>query len=287
MVVLHVKKNDSLFLFETNLEASVDDTLKSLLCIYNGCLKVERICSEMIDLACHGIYLPQEMRGLLDEQIEELHLVDTQAEVCSPSGGYDMNTDQYQRRNGRQPKENMRDVIENTVKEAKQKISKENVKANDLMTWEVLRTTLDLLQGAVHIVYPMGLPEYDPIRMEFENREDLSGAQSSKDVIDVTQAVLWFSTKELQRGKLLKDYLGKHEKSKVIIKLSTKSQGQPVREPVFSEEEQRRLMVANHKRREELQALDKTSEDSYLNSPWADPNSLKSTMRGMNNISWK
>ena len=25
------------------------------------------------------------------------------------------------------------------------------------------------------IVYPMGLPPHDPIRMEFENNEDLSG----------------------------------------------------------------------------------------------------------------
>jgi len=27
------------------------------------------------------------------------------------------------------------------------------------------------------IVYPMGLPPHDPIRLEFENTEDLSGTQ--------------------------------------------------------------------------------------------------------------
>ena len=287
MVVLHVKKNDSLFLFETNLESSVDDTLRSILLIYNGCLKIERICSEMIDLACYGIILPQDMRGLLDEQIEELHLVDKEAEVCTPSGGYEMNKDPYQRRNGRQPMQNMRDVLENTVKEAKEKISKDNVKKNVFITWDIIRSTLDLLQGAIHIVYPMGLPEYDPIRMEFENRENLEGTQSSKDVMDGTQAVLWFASKELMRGRPLKDFLGKHEKSKVIVKLCTKSQGQPVREPVFSEEEQKRLMLANHKRREELMALDKASDDSYLNSAWADPGALKRRTQGINEINWK
>jgi hypothetical protein len=30
------------------------------------------------------------------------------------------------------------------------------------------------LSGAVKTVYPMGLPEYDPVRMELENREILS-----------------------------------------------------------------------------------------------------------------
>ena len=287
MVVLHVKKNDSLFLLETKLDASVDATLDKILCIYNGSLKIARICSEITDLARHGIYLPQEMRGLLEEQIAELNLVDKEGEVCIPSGGYDLDADPYQRRNGRRPKENMKDILDKAVSDAKENISTVNVKKNKLMTWEDIRNTLDLLQGAVTIVYPMGLPEYDPIRMEFENRENLDGTQASKDVIDGTQAVLWFASKELCRGRQLKDYLGKNEKSKVIVKLSTKSQGQPVREPVFSEEEQKRLMLANHKRKEELTALDKTSDDSYLNSSWADPSALKNRMQGMNNINWK
>lgn len=42
---------------------------------------------------------------------------------------------------------------------------------------EMVKDALDQLRGAVMIVYPMGLPPYDPIRMEFENKEDLSGTQ--------------------------------------------------------------------------------------------------------------
>lgn len=42
---------------------------------------------------------------------------------------------------------------------------------------ETVQDALDQLRGAVMIVYPMGLPPYDPIRMEFENKEDLSGTQ--------------------------------------------------------------------------------------------------------------
>ena len=30
------------------------------------------------------------------------------------------------------------------------------------------------------IVYPMSLPLYDPIRQEFENREDITGTQDEK-----------------------------------------------------------------------------------------------------------
>ena len=42
---------------------------------------------------------------------------------------------------------------------------------------EMVKDALDQLRGATMIVYPMGLPPYDPIRMEFENKEDLSGTQ--------------------------------------------------------------------------------------------------------------
>lgn len=40
---------------------------------------------------------------------------------------------------------------------------------------EMVKDALEQLRGAVMIVYPMGLPPHDPIRMEFEDKEDLSG----------------------------------------------------------------------------------------------------------------
>lgn len=51
------------------------------------------------------------------------------------------------------------------------------VQANVCVTLEMVKEALDMLRGAVMIVYPMGLPPHDPIRMEFEGREDLAGTQ--------------------------------------------------------------------------------------------------------------
>ena len=45
-----------------------------------------------------------------------------------------------------------------------------------------IQQALDILRGAVMIVYPMGLPPHDPITMEMNNEEDLSGTQASLDV---------------------------------------------------------------------------------------------------------
>ena len=45
------------------------------------------------------------------------------------------------------------------------------------MTGDIIREALEKLGGAVTIVYPMNLPPYDSIRMEFEGQEDLTGTQ--------------------------------------------------------------------------------------------------------------
>lgn len=51
------------------------------------------------------------------------------------------------------------------------------VQANVCVTMDMVKEALDQLRGAVMIVYPMGLPPHDPIRMELENQEDLAGTQ--------------------------------------------------------------------------------------------------------------
>lgn len=51
------------------------------------------------------------------------------------------------------------------------------------MTQKTVQEALDILRGAVMIVYPMGLPPHDVIQQEFENTEDLSGTQASLEVI--------------------------------------------------------------------------------------------------------
>ena len=59
-------------------------------------------------------------------------------------------------------------------------LSQKNVEMNKCMVFSIVQEALDILRGAVTIVYPMGLPPHDPIREEFENTEDLSGTQVSK-----------------------------------------------------------------------------------------------------------
>ncbi|XP_048036812.1 cilia- and flagella-associated protein 298 isoform X2 [Megalobrama amblycephala] len=178
MVQLHVKRGDeSQFLFSTTVDVSIETLTQQISAIYNGRLKVDRICSEIQELADHGITLPPNMQGLTDDQIMELKLKDEWEDRCIPSGGAEFKKDEIGRRNGHAPNEKMKDVLRKTMEDSKALISNKQVKANVCVTMDMVKEALDQLRGAVMIVYPMGLPPHDPIRMEFENQEDLTGTQ--------------------------------------------------------------------------------------------------------------
>ncbi|XP_066555923.1 cilia- and flagella-associated protein 298 [Amia ocellicauda] len=287
MVQLHVKRGEeSQFLFCTTTGAALDAIIQQVTDIYNGRLKVDRICSEMEELAQHGVTLPPNMQGLTDEQIEELKLRDEWGEKCIPCGGAEFKKDEIGRRNGHAPNEKMKQVLKKTIEEAKSLISKKQVQANVCLTLDMVTEALDQLRGAVTIVYPMGLPPHDPIRMEFENQEDLSGTQASLQVIAEEEAQLWWAAKELQRGKKLQEYVGRNEKTKIVVKIQKRGQGAPGREPVISPEEQKQMMLHYHRRQEELKKLEEADDDTHLNSDWSDRQALKRQFQGLTNIKW-
>lgn len=178
-------------------------------------------------------------------------------------------------------------MLKKTIEEAKAIISKKQVEAGVCVTMEMVKDALDQLRGAVMIVYPMGLPPYDPIRMEFENKEDLSGTQAGLNVIKESEAQLWWAAKELRRTKKLSDYVGKNEKTKIIAKIQQRGQGAPAREPIISSEEQKQLMLFYHRRQEELKRLEENDDDACLNSPWADNTALKRHFHGVKDIKWR
>jgi len=288
MVILHVKKGDeSQFLFQAHVQDKVDDVVISVTTIYNGRLKISRICSEMEELIKHGTLFPPEILGLTEEQVEELKLKDEWGEKCEPMGGWTFNKDPIGRRNGKQPSERMQEVMNKAIEDVKARVSKKKVDVGVCISLKEIQECLDILRGAVTIAYPMNLPPHDVIRMEFENTEDLSGTQASLEVIDMALAQLWFSGKEMHRSKKLCDIVGTNDKLKLIVKLSSAGHGAPGREPVFSEEERKKMMADAFRRQEELKKLEQDDDYEYYNAPWADSGSLKRSFQGMSNISWK
>lgn len=288
MVVLQVKRGDeNLFLYETSINENTTNVIKDITAIYNGRLKIERICMEMEELASHGTLLPPEMMGLTDEQVEELKLKDVWGEKCIPSGGFIFNKDPIGRRNGQQPQENMQEVLRNAMKDAKAMIDKKLVLNKKPLTLKIIGEALNLLKGAVIIVYPMQLPPHDVIRMEFTNTEDLAGTQASKEVIEPSKTQLWFAGRLVLQDKKLSEFIGSNDKTRVVVKLNSLGEGPPSREPIITEDMRKRMMADAYRRQEELKKLEIDDDDNYLNSTWADGSSLKRQFHGLENVRFR
>jgi hypothetical protein len=142
-----------------------------------------------------------------------------------------------------------------------------------------------LVRGAVVIAYPEGLPSHDPVMEALDDNEELEG-QAAKEVLSVEQAVLWWAGKQLDNAKTLGDYVGRNEKSKVVVKVAKKGSGPPVRESAVDEKTQREMMAYYYKKQEEQKKMLEEAEDETptRDAPWADPSALKKAFTGVNNL---
>merc|ERR1712216_1066196 len=149
-----------------------------------------------------------------------------------------------------------------------------------------LEEAMNNIRGAVMIVYPMGLPDYDHVRQILEEREVLEGADQLE-FLEYDKTSLWVFSKEMQPEKLLSDYVGKNDKTKVVAKLQKKGAGAPGREPVVSEDEQKAMVAFYHKKEQDFQKMALEDEDAYQNSGWANPKALKNAFVGVGDISFR
>jgi hypothetical protein len=143
------------------------------------------------------------------------------------------------------------------------------------------------MRGAVTIAYPMGLPEYDPIRIMLEHEDALAGQPMGQDMLGADTATLWWAGKEFHRDQTVGDRVGRNEKTKIVGKLQKPGAGAPVREPGISEEERKAMMAHYFKKQEEMKALAENDEEEYMNASWANPRTLKESLHGTGGMSWR
>ena len=152
----------------------------------------------------------------------------------------------------------------------------------------LLQDKLDNIRGAVVMAYPMGLPEFDTVRLTIESESGLDGTAASQALLDTATAELWVAARNFDRsaGQTVGDRLGgsKNEKTKVVGKLQKSGGGVPGREPGVSEDEKKAMMAYYFKKQEELKKLSESNEDEYLNSSWANPKGLQQSLRGQSSV---
>ncbi|GIL57388.1 hypothetical protein Vafri_12633 [Volvox africanus] len=270
MVLLHMKRSDlDQFLFETTVNATVDETTRQLAEVHNLRHRIERLKAEGEELAKYGPAKRPDQQGI--DQYQETPVEKGQHYTMDPTG----------RRTGNACDPEVAKVLIKTLEEAVAAAHRDQVNKKLPLTAQALQENIDNVRGAVMICYPMGLPEWDPVRQGIEDKEDLAGTSYAADDISADVATLWFAGKQMLPEKKLSDYLGRHEKTKAVVKLQKKGQGAPAREPVVDQETQKAMMAFYYKKQEEQKKLCEDDDDSYSNSSWANPNSLKAHFAGV------
>jgi len=290
MVLLHVKRSDKdTFLFNIPCATQVDVVLREVVKIQNLRGKANRLADEAERLAMYGPMKLPEQQGLEDSTplLEDYDVTSGETRARpAPTHGANYRQDPSERRTGDAPSDELAEVIRRTVQDAKALTSEQQVQRKVATTAAALEDAINNVRGAVMIVYPMGLPDYDLVRQILEERELLEG-QASLEYLEDSKAALWCFSKELQPEKLLSEYVGKNEKTKVVAKLQKKGAGAPAREPVVSEDEQKAMIAYYHKKQQEQDKMALEDEDAYLNSTWANPKALKNTFVGVGDVSWR
>jgi len=227
------------------------------------------------DLATYGPARPTDKQGL-DEDIQ------AQADgIELPPRGPTYCKDPTGKRDGNAPVPQVQTMLRKALDDAAAAASRKQVDAKRPLTKKDLMEAIDVVRGAVMIAYPMGLPEWDPVRMDIEADEKPSATPLGVEILDPATAQIWWAGKQMIPGNKLSDHVGRNEKTKIVAKLQKKGGGAPQREAAISPEEHKAMLAYYHKRQEEMKALEANDEDDYANSAWADSKSLKNHFSGV------
>jgi cilia- and flagella-associated protein 298 len=276
MVVINVKKGDNdSFLYETTCDTSNDTLIRDLVEVWNMRLRLAQLVGGIREMGKHGIMKHPEKQGLDEVAEQGGATVEKGEHYCADPTGM---------RDGNGPGPVLMQTIETVAYDTEQVIGNHLSKRRLATTKEMLQEKLDNIRGVVTMAYPMGLPEWDTVRLTIEGIGGLDGTAAGEGVLDADKAELWVASRNFDRGQTVGDRLGRNEKTKVIGKLQKPGAGAPGRESAVSEDERKAMMAYYFKKQEELKALAENDDDDYLNSSWANPKSLQQSLRGQGNI---
>lgn len=274
MVLIHMKQNeDRQFLYECPASESVDLVIREVVAIHNLQLKILLLVQEGEQLSLYGPSRPpssddNEEDSDDDESTERLH-------------GPFYRQDPARKRTGEACSPEVAETLKKMLAEAGVCASKDQVQHKVPLSAAHLKESLQNVRGAVMMCFPMGLPQYDPVH------QLLAGTYKDVNIFDADTAQLWWAGKELTRDKKLSAHVGKNDKTKIIAKLQIRGHAPPPREPPVDSETQRAMMAWYYKQQQEQKKLEEDEEDSFTNSSWSNPKSLRCHLQGTSSIRYR
>ena len=249
---------------------------ENLVFINNARLRIRILAPSLHELGKYGPMKKADEQGIdtIKEKYDNATLTKNEFYDPDPQG----------LRTGNGPGPQLAETLDRVAKDAEEYADKSQVVKRVNLSMDLLKDKIANMRGAVMMAYPMGLPEWDTIKLCLDSVEGLDGTGVSNEILDVESTQLWVAGKEFVKGELVSDRLGNNEKTKVIAKLQRVGAGAPAREPAVSEEERKAMMAHYFKKQEDMKKLAEQEDNDYLGSSWADPKNMKRNLQGVGNI---
>lgn len=107
---------------------------------------------------------------------------------------------------GNAPPPGVAETIRKTCEDAKALVSKAMFAAGMALTAGALQERLGNIRGAVTMAFPMGLPEWDAVRLLLEDKDDgFLQEILGNEYMDPNTATLWWAGKEFFRDQTIGD----------------------------------------------------------------------------------
>lgn len=250
---------------------TVENVTRQAAIVHNLRNQVNRLAAGVRELAKYGPMKSPDAQSL---ELEES--LNNQCSVTLKHGA-----DPLGHRIGQAPEGRLATVLNQCADEAEASVAESLAKSRTSIDVPKVKEYVQNIKGAVMMAYPMGLPEWDVVRQNLEDNEQLAGQEESKYVLDPDTCVLWFANKEMMRDEKLEKYSGRNDKCIIQVKFTSKGAGAPVRAPPVDEDTQKKMMAYWHKKQAENKSLVENDEDQYLHSAWANPKAFKNQMNGL------
>jgi hypothetical protein len=109
-----------------------------------------------------------------------------------------------------------------------------------------------------------------------------------EDMLAAGDVVLWgpgaTALMPTPEKRLLSDFIGRNDKSKVLIRLQTRKEGQPAKEGGVSAEEQAAMLALLRRKQQEAADVAGADDVETDDAPWANPRALKTHFSGVGNV---
>ncbi|KAL0213690.1 hypothetical protein P9112_005874 [Eukaryota sp. TZLM1-RC] len=279
-MLFHLKSFDQdICLFEMPAASTVEDVLQCSCKYINLKQTVADILTNTNDLITHGVHRPPE-----EYQIDEETLSKEDIAALHNASTFTYNPDPSGKRCGFALLDSEAERLKEALANLEESVCLSKIKKRaPLDEQQVMQALLELKQSLSR-VFSDGLPDCDPLFGFLDCDEAFLDSIISTDRT-VDNSALWWASKRLDPSKIVSSYMGGNEKTKVLVKLSSKEGGAPPSEKAVDAETEKRLMHFYYKKQEEYKRITNADDGfSSLNSEWADPKALKTSLNGLDSI---